>query len=89
MHSGHLQGQLEDAVTSLFSFDGIVLVTQSHDTLPAELDSLKAPLQDYSSVSRLRRGSVSELHRQSPDLLVCLFLSLARWTAGWERMWWS
>ncbi|TNM89407.1 hypothetical protein fugu_003641 [Takifugu bimaculatus] len=32
------------------NFDGIVLVTQSHDTLPAELESLKAPLQDYSSV---------------------------------------
>lgn len=33
------------------SFDGIVLVTQSHDTLPSELECLKAPLQDYSSVS--------------------------------------
>lgn len=33
------------------SFDGIVLVTQNHDTLPAELECLKAPLQDYSSVS--------------------------------------
>uniref|UniRef100_A0A3Q3WPM1 Cytosol aminopeptidase domain-containing protein n=1 Tax=Mola mola TaxID=94237 RepID=A0A3Q3WPM1_MOLML len=33
-----------------FSFDGIVLVTQSHDTLPPELECLKAPLQDYSSV---------------------------------------
>uniref|UniRef100_A0A3Q2Q085 Zgc:152830 n=1 Tax=Fundulus heteroclitus TaxID=8078 RepID=A0A3Q2Q085_FUNHE len=32
------------------NFDGIVLVTESHDTLPAELESLKAPLQDYSSV---------------------------------------
>nr|XP_046243869.1 putative aminopeptidase W07G4.4 [Scatophagus argus] len=32
------------------NFDGILLVTQSHDTLPAELESLKAPLQDYSSV---------------------------------------
>ncbi|XP_038133133.1 putative aminopeptidase W07G4.4 [Cyprinodon tularosa] len=32
------------------NFDGIVLVTQSHDTLPAELEFLKAPLQDYSSV---------------------------------------
>lgn len=30
-----------------------MLVTQSHDTLPAELESLKAPLQDYSSVSHL------------------------------------
>lgn len=36
------------------SFDGIVLVTQSYETLPPELQSLKAPLQDYSSVS-LRR----------------------------------
>lgn len=33
------------------SFDGIVLVTQSYETLPPELQSLKAPLQDYSSVS--------------------------------------
>ncbi|XP_034726970.1 putative aminopeptidase W07G4.4 [Etheostoma cragini] len=32
------------------NFDGIVLVTQSHDTLPPELECLKAPLQDYSSV---------------------------------------
>ncbi|XP_014849435.1 PREDICTED: putative aminopeptidase W07G4.4 [Poecilia mexicana] len=32
------------------NFDGIILVTQSHDTLPPELESLKAPLQDYSSV---------------------------------------
>uniref|UniRef100_A0A3Q3M5S6 Zgc:152830 n=1 Tax=Mastacembelus armatus TaxID=205130 RepID=A0A3Q3M5S6_9TELE len=32
------------------NFDGIILVTQSHDTLPSELESLKAPLQDYSSV---------------------------------------
>ncbi|MEQ2298012.1 hypothetical protein AMECASPLE_000795 [Ameca splendens] len=35
---------------SEYNFDGIVLVTQSHDTLPAELECLKAPLQDYSSV---------------------------------------
>ncbi|KAM8760239.1 putative aminopeptidase W07G4.4 [Acanthopagrus schlegelii] len=32
------------------NFDGIVLVTQSHDTLTSELEYLKAPLQDYSSV---------------------------------------
>uniref|UniRef100_A0A8C3A3X3 Zgc:152830 n=1 Tax=Cyclopterus lumpus TaxID=8103 RepID=A0A8C3A3X3_CYCLU len=32
------------------SFDGIVLVTRSHDTLSSELACLKAPLQDYSSV---------------------------------------
>uniref|UniRef100_A0A8P4GGG3 Zgc:152830 n=1 Tax=Dicentrarchus labrax TaxID=13489 RepID=A0A8P4GGG3_DICLA len=32
------------------NFDGIVLVTQSHDTLPTELECLKEPLQDYSSV---------------------------------------
>ncbi|KAF7665093.1 hypothetical protein LDENG_00155900 [Lucifuga dentata] len=32
------------------NFDGIVLVAQSHDTLPSELQCLKAPLQDYSSV---------------------------------------
>ncbi|XP_029961398.1 putative aminopeptidase W07G4.4 [Salarias fasciatus] len=32
------------------NFDGVVLVTQSHDTLPPELEFLKAPLQDYSSV---------------------------------------
>lgn len=38
-------------ITLLFSFDGIVLVTQNHDTLPSELDCLKAPLQDYSAVS--------------------------------------
>ncbi|XP_060894603.1 putative aminopeptidase W07G4.4 [Labrus mixtus] len=34
------------------NFDGIVLVTESHDSLPSELDCLKAPLQDYSSVDR-------------------------------------
>lgn len=32
------------------NFDGVVLVTQSHETLPAELECLKAPLQDYSSL---------------------------------------
>ncbi|XP_047448665.1 putative aminopeptidase W07G4.4 [Mugil cephalus] len=32
------------------NFDGIVLVTQSHETLPPELECLKNPLQDYSSV---------------------------------------
>uniref|UniRef100_A0A3Q1J7X1 Cytosol aminopeptidase domain-containing protein n=1 Tax=Anabas testudineus TaxID=64144 RepID=A0A3Q1J7X1_ANATE len=32
------------------NFDGIVLVTQSYETLPSELECLKAPLQDYSSV---------------------------------------
>ncbi|XP_068594463.1 putative aminopeptidase W07G4.4 [Brachionichthys hirsutus] len=32
------------------NFDGIVLVTQNHDTLPLELECLKAPLQDYSAV---------------------------------------
>uniref|UniRef100_G3NQT2 Zgc:152830 n=1 Tax=Gasterosteus aculeatus aculeatus TaxID=481459 RepID=G3NQT2_GASAC len=32
------------------NFDGIVLVTRSHDTLPSDLECLKAPLQDYSSV---------------------------------------
>uniref|UniRef100_A0A8C7V3V0 Zgc:152830 n=1 Tax=Oncorhynchus mykiss TaxID=8022 RepID=A0A8C7V3V0_ONCMY len=32
------------------SYDGVVLVTQSYDTLPKELECLKAPLQDYSSV---------------------------------------
>ncbi|CAI5649816.1 unnamed protein product [Oreochromis niloticus] len=32
------------------NFDGIVLVTQSHESLPSELESLKAPLQDYSAV---------------------------------------
>ncbi|XP_061623612.1 putative aminopeptidase W07G4.4 [Phyllopteryx taeniolatus] len=31
-------------------FDGIVLVTQSYDDLPSELECLKAPLQDYNSV---------------------------------------
>uniref|UniRef100_A0A8C7Q2M5 Cytosol aminopeptidase domain-containing protein n=1 Tax=Oncorhynchus mykiss TaxID=8022 RepID=A0A8C7Q2M5_ONCMY len=31
-------------------YDGIVLVTQSYDTLPKELQCLKAPLLDYSSV---------------------------------------
>uniref|UniRef100_I3KAK4 Zgc:152830 n=1 Tax=Oreochromis niloticus TaxID=8128 RepID=I3KAK4_ORENI len=35
------------------SFDGIVLVTQSHESLPSELESLKAPLQDYSVDSGL------------------------------------
>lgn len=38
-------------ITLLFSFDGVVLVTQNHDTLPSELECLKAPLQDYSAVS--------------------------------------
>ncbi|KAG7273147.1 hypothetical protein CRUP_034545 [Coryphaenoides rupestris] len=32
------------------NFDGIVLVSQSYETLPAELECLKAPLHDYSSV---------------------------------------
>ncbi|XP_030593412.1 putative aminopeptidase W07G4.4 [Archocentrus centrarchus] len=32
------------------NFDGIVLVTQSHESLPPQLESLKAPLQDYSAV---------------------------------------
>uniref|UniRef100_A0A8C5DL62 Putative aminopeptidase W07G4.4 n=1 Tax=Gouania willdenowi TaxID=441366 RepID=A0A8C5DL62_GOUWI len=32
------------------SFDGLVLVTQSHENLPSELEVLKAPLQDYGSV---------------------------------------
>ncbi|XP_076005521.1 putative aminopeptidase W07G4.4 [Genypterus blacodes] len=32
------------------NFDGLILVTQSHDSLPAELQCLRAPLQDYSSV---------------------------------------
>ncbi|XP_063346319.1 putative aminopeptidase W07G4.4 [Pelmatolapia mariae] len=32
------------------NFDGIILVTQSHESLPSELESLKAPLQDYSAV---------------------------------------
>uniref|UniRef100_A0A3Q3FI52 Zgc:152830 n=1 Tax=Labrus bergylta TaxID=56723 RepID=A0A3Q3FI52_9LABR len=34
------------------NFDGIVLVTESHDSLSSELDCLKVPLQDYSSVDR-------------------------------------
>ncbi|XP_011477217.2 putative aminopeptidase W07G4.4 isoform X1 [Oryzias latipes] len=32
------------------NFDGIVLVAQSHESLPTKLESLKAPLQDYNSV---------------------------------------
>lgn len=32
------------------NFDGIVLVAQSHETLPPQLECLKGPLQDYSSV---------------------------------------
>ncbi|CAB1319920.1 unnamed protein product [Coregonus sp. 'balchen'] len=32
------------------NYDGIVLVTQSYDTLPKDLECLKAPLQDYSAV---------------------------------------
>lgn len=44
---------LYDGLVLSLSFDGIVLVTQSHDTLPSELECLKAPLQDYSSVSLL------------------------------------
>ncbi|KAM9858501.1 putative aminopeptidase W07G4.4 [Aulostomus maculatus] len=32
------------------NFDGVVLVAQSHEDLPPELEVLKAPLQDYSSV---------------------------------------
>lgn len=49
----HFKDACIQAVTShvfRLSFDGIVLVTQSHDTLPPELECLKAPLQDYSSV---------------------------------------
>lgn len=34
------------------NFDGVVLVTQSHETLTSELECLRAPLQDYSSVDR-------------------------------------
>ncbi|XP_048066427.1 putative aminopeptidase W07G4.4 [Megalobrama amblycephala] len=32
------------------NFDGIILVAQSYEDLPKELESLKAPLQDYSAV---------------------------------------
>ncbi|XP_037536214.1 putative aminopeptidase W07G4.4 [Nematolebias whitei] len=32
------------------NFDGIVLITESHNTLPAQLKCLEAPLQDFSSV---------------------------------------
>ncbi|KTF80668.1 hypothetical protein cypCar_00010871 [Cyprinus carpio] len=32
------------------SFDGIILICQSHEQLPDELECLKAPLQDYSTV---------------------------------------
>lgn len=42
---------MKDGFTFHFSFDGIVLVTQNHDTLPAELECLKAPLEDYGAVS--------------------------------------
>uniref|UniRef100_A0A8C2ELV3 Zgc:152830 n=1 Tax=Cyprinus carpio TaxID=7962 RepID=A0A8C2ELV3_CYPCA len=31
-------------------FDGIILICQSHEQLPDELECLKAPLQDYSTV---------------------------------------
>lgn len=71
-------------VSSLFRFDGIVLVTENQDTLPPELECLKTPLQDYSAVSHLH---VSKIHNQV--LLIYAFLSLARWTVVWERMWWS
>lgn len=47
---------LKDRLFLLSSFDGIVLVTQSHESLPSELESLKAPLQDYSAV-RVRLSS--------------------------------
>ncbi|KAF3695599.1 putative aminopeptidase W07G4.4 [Channa argus] len=40
------------------NFDGIVLVTESHETLPSELEPLKAPLQDYSSVDSGLREEV-------------------------------
>lgn len=42
---------LNSFVCLVCSFDGIVLVTESYETLPDELECLKAPLQDYSSVS--------------------------------------
>lgn len=47
----YVWGMLYDGLVLSVSFDGIVLVTQSHDSLPSELECLKAPLQDYSSVS--------------------------------------
>lgn len=53
MHFVHLNRQFNDGIVFSLSFDGIVLVTQSHDTLPPELECLKAPLQDYGSVSLL------------------------------------
>lgn len=34
------------------NFDGILLVTQFHLTLPPELEDLKAPLEEYGSVDR-------------------------------------
>uniref|UniRef100_A0A8C1GGM8 Zgc:152830 n=1 Tax=Cyprinus carpio TaxID=7962 RepID=A0A8C1GGM8_CYPCA len=34
----------------IFYFDGIILICQSHEQLPDELECLKAPLQDYSTV---------------------------------------
>lgn len=61
-------------VSSLFRFDGIVLVAENQDTLPAELECLKTPLQDYSAVSHLH----VKIHNQV--LLIYVFLSLARWT---------
>ncbi|KTG02900.1 hypothetical protein cypCar_00026450, partial [Cyprinus carpio] len=33
-----------------YSFDGILLICQSYEQLPDELECLKAPLQDYSAV---------------------------------------
>ncbi|XDV48706.1 hypothetical protein PO909_018086 [Leuciscus waleckii] len=32
------------------NFDGIILITQSYEQLPDELECLKAPLQDYSAL---------------------------------------
>ena len=43
------------------SYDGVLLVTQNHETLPQELECLKAPLQDYSSVGT---------HKQQHDILI-------------------
>lgn len=38
-------------VSVVLSYDGILLVAQSVDSLPKELESLKDPLQDYGAVS--------------------------------------
>lgn len=74
-----------------YSFDGIILICQSYEQLPDELECLKAPLQDYSAVS-------STPHTPSQPCCWYAFLFIAhichsfifRWTVALvKRLLWS